>query len=134
VLVTQPGCDSHHTDPLSNMGLTTAAYRQAAVALHDLAHRAAGGKWLATGGGGYQWASVVPRAWTIYFAEMAGAAADLPDDLPPGWREAAERVAGHALPATLSEPFLTAGRTDDEGVDRSIDAVKRLIFPMHGLL
>ena len=28
---------------------------------------------LATGGGGYQWATVVPRAWTIYFAEMAGA-------------------------------------------------------------
>ena len=32
--------------------------------LHDLAHRAAGGRWLATGGGGYQWARVVPRAWT----------------------------------------------------------------------
>ena len=72
VLVTQLGCDTHHTDPLANLELTTAAYRRTAVALHDLAHRAAGGKWVATGGGGYQWARVVPRAWTIYFAEMAG--------------------------------------------------------------
>ncbi len=30
VLVTQLGCDTHHTDPLANMALTTAAYRQAA--------------------------------------------------------------------------------------------------------
>ncbi len=133
VLVTQLGCDSHHTDPLSNMGLTTAAYRQTAVALHDLAHRAAGGKWLATGGGGYQWASVVPRAWTTYFAEMAGAGADLDDALPPGWVEAAERTAGHRLPATLSEPPLSRQGTDDEGVDGAIDDVRRLIFPLHGI-
>ncbi|MEA2717817.1 MAG: acetoin utilization protein AcuC, partial [Actinomycetota bacterium] len=115
-----------------NMGLTTAAYRQTAEALHDLAHRAAGGRWLATGGGGYQWASVVPRAWTIYFAEMAGAA-DLPDALPGSWAEAAERVAGHRLPPTLSEPLVAGGRGTDEGVDQAIDAVKRLVFPLHGL-
>ena len=41
--------------------------------LHELAHEAAAGRWVATGGGGYQWATVVPRAWTLYFAEMAGA-------------------------------------------------------------
>ena len=133
VLVTQLGCDSHHTDPLSNMGLTTAAYRQAAIVLHDLAHRAAGGRWLATGGGGYQWASVVPRAWTIYFAEMAGAADTVDDALPTAWLEAAEPIAGHRLPATLSDPPLAGGRTDDEGVDRSIEDVRRLVFPLHGL-
>ncbi len=133
VLVTQLGCDSHHTDPLANMGLTTAAYRATASALHDLAHRAAGGRWLATGGGGYQWASVVPRAWTIYFAEMAGAAVDLADDVPPSWLEAAERVAGHRLPRTLSESPVGAARGADEEVDHSIELVKRLIFPMHGL-
>ena len=53
--------------------------------LHRLAHDAAGGKWLATGGGGYQWARVVPRAWTIYFAEMAGVV--IPDELPESWLE-----------------------------------------------
>src|SRR5918996_261214 len=71
VLVTQLGCDTHHSDPLAHLGLSTAAYREAAAMLHGLAHEAAGGRWLATGGGGYQWARVVPRAWTLYFAEMA---------------------------------------------------------------
>jgi acetoin utilization protein AcuC len=137
VLVTQLGCDSHHSDPLAHMALTTAAYRQTAVALHDLAHRAAGGRWLATGGGGYQWASVVPRAWTIYFAEMAGRGADLPDAVPAGWLEDAERIAGDRLPPTLSEPALSAGRgrgrSDDAAVDHTIEMVKRLVFPLHGL-
>ena len=102
MLVTQLGCDTHRTDPLANLTLTTAAYCRTAAVLHELAHRTAGGKWLATGGGGYQWARVVPRAWTIYFAEMAGA--ELPDELPARWVERAEREAGHRLPHTLSEP------------------------------
>ena len=65
VLVTQLGCDTHHTDPLAHLELTTAAYREAARDLHALAHDVAGGRWVATGGGGYQWARVVPRAWTL---------------------------------------------------------------------
>ncbi len=133
VLVTQLGCDSHHTDPLANLGLTTAAYRATAAELHALAHRAAGGRWLATGGGGYQWARVVPRAWTIYFAEMADAAAGLPDDLPPSWLEAAAAIAGPGLPTTLSEAPVASGRGVDEGVDQAIAAVRRLVFPRHGL-
>ena len=71
MLVTQLGCDTHHSDPLAHLQLTTNAYRETAKRLHGLAHEAAGGRWVATGGGGYQWARVVPRAWTIYFAEMA---------------------------------------------------------------
>ena len=130
VLVTQLGCDTHHTDPLANLELTTAAYRRTAVALHELAHKAAGGKWVATGGGGYQWARVVPRAWTIYFAEMAGVS--VPDELPETWIEEAERQARSAVPSTLSEP--PAPRSGDaEGVARVIDDVKGRIFPFHNL-
>ncbi len=104
VLVTQLGCDTHLTDPLAHLRLTTRAYRETAKILHGLAHDQAGGRWVATGGGGYQWARVVPRAWTIYFAEMADALADLPDALPEGWIEEAERRVGGPVPATLSEP------------------------------
>src|SRR5205085_12318248 len=118
ILVTQLGCDSHHTDPLANMGLTTAAYRATASALHDLAHRAAGGRWLATGGGGYQWASVVPRAWTIYFAEMAGS--NVPDELPRSWIEAAEAEAGYEVPTRLSEQPIP-----DQASIRVVEAVVR---------
>jgi acetoin utilization protein AcuC len=102
VLVTQLGCDTHRTDPLAHLDLTTTAYREAAKMLHDLAHEAAGGRWLATGGGGYQWARVVPRAWTIYFAEMAGV--ELPDDLPQEWVRKAEGLAGGSVPSSLADP------------------------------
>ena len=80
--MTQLGCDTHTSDPLAHLELTTSAYRETASVLHELAHDAAGGRWVATGGGGYQWARVVPRAWTIYFAEMAGAT--LPTRSPRG--------------------------------------------------
>ena len=107
VLVTQLGCDTHRTDPLAHLQLTTAAYREAAKLLHDLAHQAAGGRWVATGGGGYQWASVVPRAWTIYFAEMAGLQ-QLPDQLPAQWLSEAEEQAGERLPHELMDPPASA--------------------------
>ena len=85
---------------------------------------------MATGGGGYQWARVVPRAWTIYFAEMAKA--DVPDEIPESWIEGAEREAGSAVPTTLSEP-LVPSRGLDEAVDEVVDEVKRTIWPYHGL-
>jgi acetoin utilization protein AcuC len=132
VLVTQLGCDTHRTDPLANLALSTEAYRGAGKILHDLAHRAAGGRWLATGGGGYQWATVVPRAWTIYFAEMAGV--DVPDELPPAWIERAREAAGdQAIPERLSEPAGDDPREDADSVTRVVDDVRRTVFPIHGL-
>jgi acetoin utilization protein AcuC len=112
VLVTQLGCDTHHLDPLAQMRLTTGAYREAAKELHALAHEVAGGRWVATGGGGYQWARVVPRAWTTYFAEMAGTEVD--DALPEVWIETAELRLRAEVPATLSEPALDPGRGDQD--------------------
>ncbi len=110
MLVTQLGCDTHRTDPLAHLQLTTAANREAAKVLHGLAHDAAGGRWVATGGGGYQWASVVPRAWTIYFAEMAGLER-LPDQLPAQWLSQAEEQAGARLPhEIMDQPSSAAER------------------------
>jgi acetoin utilization protein AcuC len=131
VLVTQLGCDTHHTDPLASFALTTAAYRETARLLHELAHHAAGGRWVATGGGGYQWARVVPRAWAIYFAEMTGV--EVPDELPERWIEVAEREAGSAVPATLSEPPVPDSGTNAGVVADVVRKVKQLIFPRHGL-
>jgi acetoin utilization protein AcuC len=133
VLLTQLGCDTHHTDPLANLRLTTAAYRETARLLHDLAHRAAGGRWVATGGGGYQWARVVPRAWTIYFAEMAGA--EVPDRVPRAWVERAQQVSGGPVPPTLSEP--PAGPPPPgvaEAVAEVLGEVRRTVLTLHGLV
>jgi acetoin utilization protein AcuC len=121
VLVTQLGCDTHHTDPLAHLALSTRAYREAATILHELAHEAAGGRWLATGGGGYQWARVVPRAWTLYFAEMAERPVE--DDLPHDWIELAARESGVAVPDTLSEEPPPASE-DHAAIDGVIDEVR----------
>jgi acetoin utilization protein AcuC len=81
LMVTQLGADTHHGDPLANLGLTMTAYPRMARVLHDSAHRFAQGRWVATGGGGYQADTVVPKVWTIHFAEMVGAS----DAIPPEW-------------------------------------------------
>jgi acetoin utilization protein AcuC len=117
VLVTQLGCDTHHSDPLANLQLTTRAYREAARTLHLLAHDVADGRWVATGGGGYQWARVVPRAWTLWFAEMAGAADDLADELPPSWIETAQARWGGTVPVTFSEPALGPTVADETAAE-----------------
>ena len=128
ILVTQLGCDTHHTDPLAHVALSTRAYRETAAELHRLAHRVTGGRWLATGGGGYQWARVVPRAWTIYFAEMAGV--EVADDLPGAWVEQAEAEVGEAVPQTLSEEG-TDDRGDEGEVTRAVDETRSAVFPFH---
>jgi acetoin utilization protein AcuC len=110
VLVSQLGCDTHVSDPLAHLRLTTRAYREVGETLHALAHEAAGGRWLATGGGGYQWARVTPRAWTIAFAAMAEV--ELPDSLPEAWIERAESLAGGPVSRTFSEPAEAVGEVD----------------------
>jgi acetoin utilization protein AcuC len=130
VVVSQLGCDTHLTDPLAHLRVTTAAYREAARRLHGLAHDVAGGRWIATGGGGYQWARVVPRAWTIAFAEMAGAVVD--DAVPPEWVARAQALAGGPVPATLSEQAPGPGAAD-EAVEAVLEDVRRAFFPRYGL-
>lgn len=130
VLVTQLGCDTHATDPIAHLRLTTNAYRETARRLHALAHEVAGGRWVATGGGGYQWARVVPRAWTLYFAEMADA--ELPDHLPESFIEQVEFQLRAGVPTTFSEEPLPEPDPDVE-VEGVIHLVRQAIFPRHGL-
>jgi acetoin utilization protein AcuC len=135
ILVTQLGCDTHATDPLAHLGLTVDDYAAIVARLHRLAHEAADGRWLATGGGGYQLVQVVPRAWTIAFAEMSGAR--LPVETPMAWREIVTRRTGqraptsfHDDPVTVSEPMRAQAVA---GVEQAIDAARRLVLPHHGV-
>ena len=79
VLVTQHGCDSHAEDPLAHLMLSVDGQRAAYVALHELAHEVAGGRWVATGGGGYALVDVVPRAWSHLLGVVSGAPLDAVD-------------------------------------------------------
>ena len=96
VLVTQSGADSHHLDPLAHVETTIDVFPAMWADLHDLAHRACDGRWVALGGGGYELFSVVPRAWALVLAEMLESRPEGP--LPEAWRAEAAAAGGHALP------------------------------------
>ncbi|MFL5750800.1 MAG: acetoin utilization protein AcuC, partial [Chloroflexota bacterium] len=64
IIVSQHGADSHAWDPLAHLRVTTTAMGAAARLIDRVAHRYARGRWLATGGGGYDAYRVVPRSWS----------------------------------------------------------------------
>jgi acetoin utilization protein AcuC len=96
VLVTQDGCDTHYLDPLAHIAASTRIWPHVGRVFHELAHELCEGRWVALGGGGYAIYEVVPRAWTLFFAEMVerpDLAADVNDasSVVPE-KEAQERV------------------------------------------
>jgi acetoin utilization protein AcuC len=138
-LVSQHGCDSHRLDPLAQLALTVDGQRAAHSAVHELAHETAGGRWIATGGGGYALAEVVPRSWAHLLAIAAGTPIDPATPTPLGWRaEAVARTGG--APESMTDGSLATYRRFDDGhdpgnpIDRSIMATMRATFPSHGLL
>lgn len=139
VIVSQHGCDSHAWDPLAHLLVTTSAMGAAARLVDRLAHRHAGGAWLATGGGGYDAYRVVPRVWA--FTWLAGAHREVPHHTPEKWRlrwEDEGRSFGQGpipeffddLPGTAGT---SAGREAAAGRDaRTVELVRLVAVP--GLL
>jgi hypothetical protein len=101
LLVSQHGCDTHAWDPLADLQLTTHGLVHGAHLLHTLAHRWCGGRWLATGGGGYDVYRVVPRSWALLWAEMTGR--HLPRRIPPEWRTRWASKTPHPLPTRFED-------------------------------
>ncbi len=138
VLVSQHGCDAHRRDPLTDLAMTVDGMRAAAVAIEALAAQHAGGRWLATGGGGYAVADVVPRAWAHLVAVASGRPVAPETPVPQSWRDAVEAL-GLAAPETMSDgaapasrPW-SAGYDPDSAIDRAILASRSASFPWHGL-
>ncbi|MBI3745025.1 MAG: hypothetical protein HY264_00580 [Chloroflexi bacterium] len=105
VIVSQHGADAHAWDPLANLRVTTTAMGAAARLVDSLAHRWAGGRWLATGGGGYDAYRVVPRMWSLVWLAQrhADAALPTPDAWRRRWSAEAERYGQAPLPARLDD-------------------------------
>jgi acetoin utilization protein AcuC len=139
ILVSQHGCDSHRLDPLAQLALSVDGQRAAAVALHALAHELCDGRWVATGGGGYALAQVVPRTWTHLIAEAAGYPIDPRTRTPQEWQDLVIESTGAAPPLTMTddEPAtyrdFAAGHDPASPVDRAIIATMRAVFPQHGI-
>ena len=106
LIVSQHGADSHAYDPLAHLLVTTTAMGAAARLVDSIAHRWSGGRWLATGGGGYDVYRVVPRAWAHVW--LAANHAPVPPETPAAWRERwagdAERYGQAPMPLTFDDP------------------------------
>jgi acetoin utilization protein AcuC len=137
LVVSQHGADSHAWDPLAHLRVTTTAMGEAARLVDAVAHRYAGGRWLATGGGGYDAYRVVPRTWSLVW--LAGAHQDVPASTSVAWRErwAAEaaRYGQAPLPTTFDDApnaglRVDAGQLEAEERSRETTAlVRRLVVP-----
>jgi len=139
ILVSQHGCDSHWLDPMAGLRLSIDAQRIAHAAIHQLAHEAAGGRWLLTGGGGYV-LDVVPRTWAHLLAEAAGCPVNPSAPIPARWREYASRRTSREAPEVMTEggepkfARFASGYDPADPVDRAIMATRLAVFPEHGLM
>jgi len=124
VLATQLGVDTHVSDPLTHLALTSYGHREAVRELSRLSP----GKWVAFGGGGYD-LSAVTRCWTLDFATMVGI--DLPDIVPAAFQEkyGLERVHDPHTPRIDNIKREFARRMAEE----SVEAIRERIFPLHGM-
>jgi acetoin utilization protein AcuC len=137
LVVSQHGCDTHATDPLAHLNVTTTAMGRAARLVDTLAHRFANGRWLSTGGGGYGVYRVVPRAWAQTW--LAAAHREVPERIPEAWlgrwRDEAARYGDRELPTTFDDPPnagmpMTASQRDAERAStRTADLVRELVVP-----
>lgn len=101
VIVAQCGADGHHSDPLTHLALSLSGFRDLYDRIITLAEQVCGGRLAATGGGGYSWATVTPRAWTLLAAALLGER--LPEALPAEWVQRVRALGVQAPPATILE-------------------------------
>ena len=138
IVVSQHGADSHAWDPLAHLRVTTTAMGAAARLVDEVAHRHAGGRWLATGGGGYDVYRVVPRAWALTW--LAGAHREQPAAIPDAWRERwmddASRHDGGPLPVRFDDEPNAGLRLDpgesaaDLAAGKTVGRVRELVLGM----
>jgi acetoin utilization protein AcuC len=127
VIVAQLGIDSHRTDPLTHLALDVQGFGRAFARILTLAPRV-----LALGGGGYDLENVA-RAWTVAWALINDV--ELPEELPPAFLEHATwfRFRTRSLWDPPAPPDKERCLHAREYVDRQVDAIRRLIFPVHGI-
>ncbi|WP_395939447.1 acetoin utilization protein AcuC [Arthrobacter alpinus] len=139
VIVSQHGCDSHRDDDLSHLNTSVDAQREAALSVAALADRVCSGRWIATGGGGYNIVSVVPRVWGHLMAVAAGRPVPLRTAVPEPWREYVREHYGKVAPLLMGEDADTwwrsweVGYNPSDALDRTVMATRKAVFPLYGL-
>jgi acetoin utilization protein AcuC len=139
VLVSQHGVDTHFADPLAHLLVSLDGQRMAFEALHRWAHRYAGGRWIALGGGGYEWVEVVPRAWAHLIAEAAGHRIPPESPVPDAFHDFVMEALGRQAPGRMTDgrqpwpkPY-DQGFDPDDPVDAAVLATRTAVYPRWGL-
>jgi acetoin utilization protein AcuC len=127
VVVAQLGIDSHRTDPLTHLALTVQGFTRIVARIVELSPRL-----VALGGGGYDLSNVA-RAWTAAWGVMNGV--ELGPDLPPAFSDDLRRFGFRSRslwdPPEPPEPELR--RQAEEYARAQVGALRRIVFPVHGL-
>lgn len=138
-LVTQHGCDTHALDPLAHLTVSVDAQRAVQQTMHELAHEVCDGRWVATGGGGYEVIDVVPRSWAHLVAIAAHAPLPTSSAVPTSWLTYVKETHHHCAVALMGDgrdPWWRSweiGYDPEDAVDRAVMATRRAVFPLHGL-
>lgn len=124
VLVTQLGIDTHFKDPITHLRLTSRAFSRAVQDFADLEL-----PWVALGGGGYDLGAVA-RCWTLAYGVMTSR--EWPQEIPPDY---AAKYDLHQLrdDDEVEPPAKDLQEQISGYVQTSVETVKRLLFPIHGL-
>ncbi len=135
VLVTQHGCDSHEDDPLADLKLSVDGQRASYLALADLADELCEGRWVSTGGGGYEVIRVVPRAWAHLLGIVSGQPVPPETATPESWRAEMGDGAPESMTDGADVSFASYGDgiNPESRVDQAILATRRAVFPELGL-
>ena len=112
VIISLHGCDTHAWDPLAHLELTMRGIAAQMKLTHQLSHTYCQGRWVALGGGGYDPYRIVPRAWSMLWAEMSEQS--LPAQLPKEW-VARWRPAWQALEEQEEAEQQVMGKTPGRG-------------------
>ncbi|MFC8303913.1 acetoin utilization protein AcuC [Specibacter sp. NPDC057265] len=139
VIVSQHGCDSHRADELTHLNTSVDGQREAALSIAALADKVCEGRWIATGGGGYNIVSVVPRVWSHLMAIVAGRPVPLRTPVPAAWRSHVAEKYGQHAPLLMGEDADTwwrsweVGYNPSDALDRTVMATRKAAFPLYGL-
>lgn len=126
LIVAQCGTDAHWSDPLTALGMTIPGFETLYRQLATLADEVCSGRIVATGGGGYSWEHVVPRAWTLLAATLARAS--LEEELPASWLRSTGLTAVELSLRSDDPPAL-----DEEDTKRLLADTRSVISRLHEL-
>ncbi len=139
VIVSQHGCDSHLSDPLTHLRVSIDGQREIMLNVAEMADRFCEGRWIATGGGGYDCYDVVPRSWSHLVAVVSGKPLPVTTPIPPTWRDYVKENYGGKPQEYMGDRVdlwwrsWEVGFDPDDDTDRVVMATRREVFPQWGL-